>query len=247
MITAVTCTGDRPVCFSLLEQWVKDQTVKVDQWIVVEDGKSQFQESGAYELFRRTPQKSDPKFTMILNLELALQKVKGDVVLFLEDDEYYAPEYVEQMNRELGSFQLVGIGRSKYYHLPGRKWYRHQNMGHASLAQTGFQRSFLKTALGCLKGDMFYDIRLWRMVNKDADNLRIPSSNCRHQSFNRDGLVFDDGDSMLYVGMKGLPGRGGIGIGHRELAYYVPDPEMSGLSNWVRNEHHFKLYTDLVR
>lgn len=246
MITAVTCTGDRPVCFSLLEQWVKDQTVKPDQWIVVDDGQEPVVESDSYELIRREPKKEDPRFTMLLNLELAFQQVKGDQILFLEDDEYYAPGYIEAMSKELSQYELVGIGRSKYYHLPARKWFRHFNMGHASLAQTGFKSSFLPQALKCLKGDMFYDIRLWQMVNKDAEKFRAPAQVDRHYSEDGRGLVFEDKNHSLYVGMKGLPGRAGIGSGHREFAWYFQDLNMKMLSDWIPNSSHYRKYMSLT-
>ena len=35
-VTALTCTGDRPVCLELLTRWIKNQTFKVDQWLVVD-------------------------------------------------------------------------------------------------------------------------------------------------------------------------------------------------------------------
>jgi len=41
------------------------------------------------------------------------------------------------------------------------------------------------------------------------------------------GLIFDDAEQNLYVGMKGMPGRKGIGIGHGDEIRYCPDTEIS--------------------
>jgi len=39
IITAITPTGDRPLALALCQQWMDAQTVRPDQWIVVDDGK----------------------------------------------------------------------------------------------------------------------------------------------------------------------------------------------------------------
>jgi len=115
VLTAITCTGDRPICFNLLHKWVASQTVKPDQWIVVDDGSVPVETEGNFEYIRRAPRKSDPEFTIILNLEEAFAHVRGDKILFLEDDEYYAAGYIGEMSARLDRYDIVGIGRSKYY------------------------------------------------------------------------------------------------------------------------------------
>src|SRR5574343_411233 len=102
------------------------------------------------------------------------EKLKQRKILFIEDDEYYASNYIEKIAKSLDEYEIVGIGRSKYYHLPALRWYKHRNMGHASLAQTGFTRNFFNEAKSCLRGDLFFDIRRWRKVNGfEADKLTL--------------------------------------------------------------------------
>jgi hypothetical protein len=110
------------------------QTRKPDQWIVVDDGNIPHAPACACDYIRRQPQPDDPRHTMIINMKAAIPHITGDFVLIMEDDEYYAPRYIEEMAKRLQEFEIVGIGRSKYYHVPARRCLRHDNLGHASLA-----------------------------------------------------------------------------------------------------------------
>lgn len=241
MLTLITCTGDRPICFSLLEGWISNQTVQPDQWVVVDDGQVETNVKSNCDYVRRMPQKTDPKFTLLLNIGEAFKHVKGDKVLFIEDDEYYAPDYIKEISEKLDRYDLVGIGRSKYYHLPVMRWYKHKNMGHASLAQTGFTANFFSAARSCLNGDMFFDVRFWRTVNgREADQLSLPNSIHQHESKDRRGFIFDDVEKSLYVGMKGMPGRKGIGIGHKEASFHNLDRGM--LKSWISVEDDYNKY-----
>jgi glycosyltransferase involved in cell wall biosynthesis len=246
MITCITCTGDRSISFGLLQFWMANQTVKADQWIVVDDGKTQAKVNSDCEYVRRLPQKSDPKFTMLLNLEEAFKYIQGDKILFIEDDEYYASNYIEKIAKSLDEYEIVGIGRSKYYHLPALRWYKHRNMGHASLAQTGFTRNFFNEAKSCLRGDLFFDIRLWRKVNGfEADKLTLSPDKNNFISKDHRGFIFDDFDESIYCGMKGMPGRKGIGIGHNEKNCYFPDKDRKVLKSWIADANDREKYLQI--
>ena len=243
MVTLITCTGDRPICFELLECWISQQSIKPDQWIVVDDGKVPTAIKYDCDYIRREPKKSDPKFTMLLNLDEAFKHIKGDRILFIEDDEYYAPDYVKEVSGKLDQYDLVGIGRSKYYHLPALKWYKHRNMGHASLAQTGFNKNFFNKAKACMNGDLFLDIRFWREVNgKMADQFSLPDSIKEYESKDGRGFIFDDFEKSIYTGVKGMPGRNGIGIGHNERSYYHPDKDNRVLKSWIVTKDDYNKY-----
>ena len=230
-ITAITPTGDRSLAFNLLQQWVKNQTVTVDQWLVIDDGKTPMEgkipmEVEGVEYIRREPLASDPEHTLGLNLQACVERIKGDYIFIMEDDEYYAPTYIEEMLRRLQRYEVVGIGCSKYYNLPMSKWWRDRNMSQASLAQTAFRKSFVPKFSDCINGDFYIDVRLWESVNGA-------------------GYMFDDGDQMLYVGMKGLPGRKGIGIGHSNNSLYQSDTDGSVLKKWCPKDYQH--YIDINR
>jgi hypothetical protein len=226
-ITAITLTGDRPLPFDLCRQWISAQTVKPDQWIIVDDGKLPMKVNGlpAYaEYVRREPQRSDPQHTMILNLKEALKKVTGEYIIILEDDEYYAPAYIEEMVKRLNQHEVVGIGNSKYYHIAGG-YFTNENMNHASFAQTAFRNNKIPVLEATFNGDCFVDIRFWKKAN---------------------GFVFDDGEeNPLYVGIKGLPGRPGIGNGHLFDNNYKKDTDHKILKKWIPKD--YMSYLDILK
>lgn len=238
-ITAITLTGDRNVAFSLCRLWVKNQNVRPTQWIVVDDGSIPMRiekQEGYLEYVRRTPKSTDPKFTLIENMLTAIPRIKGEKILIMEDDEYYAPEYIEEMSKRLDSYEIAGVGCAKYYHLPTGGYIQHKNMEHASLAETGFRSSFLPSFIRCAQQGMdqyWLDDRLWKAVKEGKKN----------------GLkaqIFVDADRPLYVGMKGLPGRKGIGIGHNPFSYKgrADDINRSVLKKWIPKDH--QIYLDLL-
>lgn len=224
-VTVITATGDRPLCLDLLSRWMENQTLKPDQWIVVDDGNEIYIPNQWCDYIYRKRKENEPECTLNLNLMRALQNVQGDVILFCEDDEYYAPDYIKTMTERIKGFSAVGICKSKYYHLPMRTYFVHPNKDHASLAQTGIMTGVLKNQVHILDGNPFIDVRLWRELKSQ-------------------GCLFDDGqENCLYVGMKGMPGRKGVGWGHKGIGRI--DPNLAMLKKWIRREKDFKAYAEL--
>jgi hypothetical protein len=247
MITAITPTGNRPEAFSHLVKWIFQQTVKPDQWIVVDDGsdqmcKDQTMVGDPVSYIRREPKPDDPQHTLNLNMLTALPHVKGDMVVILEDDEYYAPQYVETMARYLESNKLVGIGHARYYHVISRGYSRHANISHASLAQTGFRKEMIPVVTSCAtqKNKHYLDIRLWAVFGGRIETGRPPKG--WERKIGDGGLVFDDSSNPLYVGIKGLPGRKGIGIGHKKEHYKAMDSDGSVLKTWIPKDDDREVY-----
>lgn len=241
MITVITPTGDRPEAFKLCRKWIAHQTVNPDQWLIVDDGKEplKFAPVGYEKYIRREPQPTDPKHTLTVNVAEALKYVTGDKILFMEDDEYYAPTYIEEMSMRLERFQVVGIGWAKYYHLPTGGYVEHKNMNHASLAQTGYRKEVSGLIKKCVARGMekeWLDCQIWAETMKTQGSLnKIPCN------------IFRDIDNPLYVGMKGLPGRNGIGIGHKETMYSShDDANRTKLREWIRKVDDFQLYMSLL-
>jgi glycosyltransferase involved in cell wall biosynthesis len=114
-ITCITPTGDRSIPFELCKRWILSQTIKPDQWVVVDDGKTPLIPTAEMDYIRRSPTINDPQHTLLLNLQAGLEVVKGDYIIFIEDDEYYASNYIEEMIKKLSEYEVVGIGCSKYY------------------------------------------------------------------------------------------------------------------------------------
>ena len=235
-------TGDRPEAFDLCKIWVKNQTKKIDQWIVVDDGAKPMEEIPKdCHYVRRQPKPSDPKHTLVLNMKEALKHIEGDMIFILEDDEYYAPKYIEKTSNALNDFEIIGIGRSKYYHLKGG-YIRHMNLRHASLAQIGFKKSFIAQIEKVIEGNSFLDLRIWETLNGkdaykcDAVNLLVKE----RITDDKKGIVVDDGEDALYLGIKGMIGRKGIGSGHIFGAHYIKDIRYEKLKQWLGKD--FKYY-----
>ena len=223
-IAAVTPTRDRAQAIKLLARWVRQQTLPVDRWIVVDDGDEPVSPAPEMtHLVRRARTSNEPEHSLCLNLRQALPFLTEDKVLILEDDEYYAPTYVEEMSRRLNSSPAVGIGFSKYYHLGLRSYYVHENMAHASLAQTSFRSELLDRFIRAMADprEKFVDIKFWKQVRAIGNVWR-------------DGDRYDGAAGAQYLGIKGMPGRFGIGFGHKAMPQYKQDEGLDVLRRWIR-------------
>lgn len=236
-ITVITPTGDRPLAFRLCQQWMANQTLKPGQWIVVDDGKMPLTPTPAMQYIRREPRPDDPKHTLDLNMRTALPLIKGSKILIMEDDEYYAPRYLEEMAKRLDQVEVVGIMRAKYYHLPTGGYVQIGNTGHASLAETGFRRSFLPVFEQCINRGIvpnWLDEQIWRTVNESKKAAREITS-----------LLFVDDGGSLYAGIKGLPGRNGMGQGHNPAMYHNKDTiDRAMLKRWTPGD--YQIYLDIL-
>lgn len=221
-ISLLTCTSDRHEAFALTEKWIAAQTIKPNQWLVLDDGTkpvtcTQGQEHHHLPQFRGAG-------SMVNKIKHALQNklLVGDVVIFIEDDDWVAPDYIEWCLSGLRTNDLIGEGQNLYYNVRHRWWFEHHNKAHASLCATAMRRSVLPYLMHeCVtaptlpeKDRPFIDSRLWM--------------NCRLKK-----KVFDPmtGDGRRRtVGIKAMPGTKGYGSGHdRTAGWAIPDPQLAKL------------------
>ena len=138
--------------------------------------------------------------------------------MFIEDDDWYAPEYMKHQYEQLKTADLVGEVPSRYYHVPSRQYRVMSHSQHASLCQTTVRSSVLPLLKEiCNESSEFIDIRLWGRF---------------------DGIK-TIGSEPYCVGMKGLPGRPGIGIGHnpsRNRNDWMADQDLTVLRSWIGND-----------
>jgi glycosyltransferase involved in cell wall biosynthesis len=228
-IAIITPTRNRVQTIALLARWLRQQTVKPDLWVVVDDGEEEicFEEPMTH-LVKRKQGPGEPTHSLCLNLRQALPYMLADKIFICEDDEYYAPTYIEEMSKRLDQYPVVGIGYSKYYHLGLRSPFVHENMQHASLAQTSFRREMIGEFIRCMADpkDNFIDIKFWKLVRSRGLIWR-----------DADGYIPSDGKpGAQYVGMKGMPGNPGIGFGHKAMPGYRQDHTLEWLRRWIRPE-----------
>lgn len=223
-VSLVTPTRNRPAAFVLLERWVQRWAVESDkppsfEWIVGTDGDVGYAYTMGQEVVRR-PSMPDVTGAASLcgNLMAALGRVRGEIVLVLEDDDWYAPAHLDALIAVFNdaAVELAGTVPAFYYHLPSRRWQRMGNKAHASLSQTAFRRSLIPTVIDiCRRQRPFLDMELWRTPGVTRTLLdNVAEGKVRH------------------LGMKGLPGERGIGMGHRSLLKHA-DASLAWLESQI--------------
>lgn len=220
-ITIITPTGDRPEALRNLADYVARQTFAGPvQWVIVDDGRVPFRPSinrPNLELtYHRRDESGVPGGSLNRNLIVGLRLARHDKLVVMEDDDWYAPTYLDVYAELLDHHPLVGESRARYYNVRDRAWYLPGNTAHASLAQTGFRRELIPMIDDCCRqGTPFIDLHIWkRPVDKH--------------------LIHNNG---LCVGLKGMPGRRGLGQGgHQTGRRYTRDPHLQQLRKWIGSD-----------
>ena len=219
-VTILTPTGGRQRSFALLAHMLSRQTYQGSmRWIIVDDVEQMTPlpdvRDGIKIIYVRPSPLWEPrKNTQHRNLLAGLEAYEGGDLLICEDDDNYAPQYVAQMAKWLEKYELVGEGNARYYNVPNRRWHVHKNTEHASLCETGMRESAV---------DEFRKSITMRTEYIDVDLWKANVSKCVMPNIG------------LCVGIKGMPGRAGIGVGHSPT-FGIPDPEGIKLREWIGNE-----------
>ena len=236
MIAIITPTGGRPKQIELCFKWMINQTYKEEVlWVIVDDcvpTTTDFIEQNLFPNWKIIKLYPKPEWqkgqnTQARNLLAGIQAVKPYKPTFtfvIEDDDYYKSCYLTEMMKKCKpSFDVIGERFTVYYNVVLKGWRRNGNKDHASLFQTAFSPKGLEALeKACMKGSKFIDLMVFR-------NL-VPRSKIN---------LFEGLD--LAIGIKGLSGRPGIGIGHKQRFLIQPDTDMSMLKTWVGNDHTYYL------
>ena len=232
-VTLITPTGDRHAAFKQAEHYFSKQTWDGPvQWIVVDDGATPTPTSNlSAQQYIKVPSADqlgccpgDRKAESLTgNVLTALEHVQFDKIIIWEDDDYYSPDYISQQVLRLNRFELVGEGCAHYYNVYERMYRVNRNTKHASFCQTALRASAIHALYtSCLKRtSAFIDGRLWtKALNK---------------------FVFQD--TRHVIGIKGMPGRTGVGMGHRPKkgakvrAGFKDDKLLAVLKQWLPTEY----------
>ncbi len=142
------------------------------------------------------------------------REIKG--VFIIEDDDYYRPEYLEKMVLRLNGYQVAGETRTIYYNVYFRRWITNANTAHASLFQVAFTPEVIPTFRMCYESK-FIDAQFFKLMRGKGVHL------------------FRDGN--LAIGIKGMPGRAGIGAGHTRLMNMKADFDLHYLTQLIGIEN----------
>lgn len=201
-VTTITATGDRPAAFELCEFYLKRQTVAPFQMLVLDDGEVATTPTLGQD-YHYWPEMRG-RGSMVKKIRRALNDglIKGDAIIFAEDDDFMSSDYVAWHIAGLKRFALFGEGRALYYNVTQRWWFEHVNMKHASLCATSLTKALYPWLLKqcTISDEPFLDVRLW---NNAPASSHVVDPYAHASRLRRS------------VGIKGMPGRIGYGGGHR--------------------------------
>lgn len=207
-LTCITPTGGRPEALALCDRYMQDQINQDFRWIVLDDCDPASPKPERADLVMRPGWRWDgSEHTLSRSLVSLLDAAPGAVVV-IEDDDVYRPGYTEFMALALEKHDLVGLKNPVYYNVVNRTWQEMPSEHRASLCATGVKGEAKRVLRWIAEKRRWpIDEHLWRMCKGHLIDLN------------------------LVVGIKGLPGRPGIGMGHRMEG--KPDPEANLLRGLI--------------
>lgn len=236
MIALITPTGGRPRQTNLCAKFMKHQDYEGKVlWIIVDDVDpittdcipSDFK--GDWTICKIFP---EPKWhdgisntqsrNLIVGLDM-VSKYEVEAIFIIEDDDYYSPQYLSTMMEKMKGFDVAGQMCTVYYNPVFRGWMRNANWKHVSLFQVAFTPKMINLfTTSCLMKRAFIDMAFFRLMGKD---IKVN--------------LFDGKD--LAIGIKGLPGRTGIGMGHRAEVKMARDPDFAKLKELIGDDYMYYL------
>lgn len=234
-LAVITPTRNRPLGIELLTEMMLAQTLTPDLWVIVDAGEEQapildsLPGGGvvARLLNPHPPTVTGPQ-SLLDNIALGIEFAREhevDAIAVMEDDDYYAPNYLLTATRFLEKAALYGEAGALYYNVQTRRWRQMQNHSHASLCSTAWNEEFgggiVDDAIAEVRTgprNAFLDIAIWKHAHDRDALVTLRAPNPRQ-----------------VVAIKGLPGTKGIGVGHdarfpnfdedgSKLRELVPDP-----------------------
>lgn len=192
-ITVITPTGDRPEAMALCERYLERQTMLPTQWIVVDDGREPLKNIPKNCMYIQKGHRK--RHTLCSNVLTAMNYIENNYLIFMEDDDWYHPKYIEVMYHYLQTAELVGPKHNVYYNLEVNKYLVCPNFNHASLCCTGLHSRAFQTLVSEAESlarinKPFLDLHLWRHYPGSRLAFEYPIDLC--------------------IGIKGMPGRRGV-------------------------------------
>jgi glycosyltransferase involved in cell wall biosynthesis len=190
--SVITCTGDRPTAFAICAELMSRQIVKPSEWIIIDDGKTNTRvpNFSFVKYIKRARKRNEPAHTLPAQFQKAMHQVTTDIVIVMEDDDWYYSRYFESILPLFAKYDLVGQVCNVYYFMREKQYFVHNNLEHSSLCSTAFTRKVFSFFDHINLNKPYIDMSLWRATGY-AQCLYTP-------------------DKQVVLGIKGLPGRVGI-------------------------------------
>jgi hypothetical protein len=217
MLHLLTPTGGRPECLALLTRWINDQTYGGQAvWVIVDDVNPRtpipdVRDGIQIRYIRPSWRWEEGMNTQAATMAAGLARVPDDAtLLILEDDDVYLPCHIMDVLEGLIGSEMVGERVARYYNVSTRRFRLMGSLNHAALASVGLRGKALSHLRElCNAGSKTIDLDLWR---------HAPLSKSLRETEN-------------VIGIKGMPGRGGIGVGHRPT--FGEQDDGTVLTNWL--------------
>jgi len=209
-VTVITATADRPIPFAFCERWMARQTFSGDmQWLVVDGGEEPIKCKLGQEHIKTFPALGADN--LLNNLWTGLQHARYPKILFVEDDDWYDPTYIEIMDALLDKHDLVGSYPPIAFNVKYRRYFIFKCYGRTSLSRTGITVKHLNIFRRLLlKHSEHVDQALWPNI--------------------LGGYIFK---ARICVSIKGLPGKLGYTPFHLRVSRWRADPKLRILRSWL--------------
>lgn len=229
-VSVLTPTCDRPVGIALAERWMARQTCPPNEWVIVDAG----QIPASVTMGQRVIRRADlipGAWNFLQNVKAGLAAVSGDVIVIWEDDDYYAPTHLERIRATFEAqprAQIAGDPILRAYHLGQRRWRLFDHRSPDLVQHVKQHASFCQTAF---RGSVRYQVE--RVLRERLQRMNYRLDQLLWESVPRDLHAWIDTPTV--VGIKGLPGQGGLGIGHQPtvVARWPSDPDGDQLRAWI--------------
>lgn len=231
-ITLITATSDRPAGIALTKRWLSSQRVQQPtcvQWLICDDGRQPadvaldshvFSENRLVvqtEHVRIPPARSVP-LSFRGNVCAGIVRARHPLIAFWEDDDFYPSHWLQWISDWFQKgYELIGEGHARYYNVQTRRYRTLRNHIHASLCQTAVSSRMAQWLDNRCRtqGGTYIDMDVWKQGPACRRILQQHST---------------------VIGIKGLPGKPGIGIGHKLPDTNPHDADGSILRQWVGPE-----------
>jgi len=202
--------GDRPKLLANCLRMMKSQTVQPEEIVVVDFAPT----DGEKDITKRYRKGYD--------------RLRGkglDLIAFIENDDYYSPDYFETVLNEYAkgeAYDIFGLDRTTYYHIGVKKWFYMHHYTRSSAMST-----FIKPDLPIMWGldhDPYTDLYLWSQL----ENSKTFRPN-----------------KLICIGIKHAVGLCGGANHFDQMHRYINDDFSLDLLRENMDAESFKFYTTL--
>lgn len=212
-IALITPTGNRKFQIDLCYKYMDRQNFTgIVDWYIIDDcipfttdfiKQNYIRSNWNIHIIHPTPYWKEGDNTQGRNLLVGINAIKEsninyDGVFFIEDDDWYSPNYLFEMTKRLENFDIVGTIKALYWNIPSNITERCNNTNHASLCQTVINPIILDDMVEVIKmGNKYFDMDLYRLSKEKGRKINLFKP-----------------ETEICIGIKGLNGRKGIGGFH---------------------------------